>query len=95
MQREITFDMLELPLPTLWGEEQVRLFSGLVPLGGGIFHLVVLREARIADIDASDFSFKSWTDRRYYEVCTNQTIYDFVEAQTKSKTIADRTAVGG
>ena len=95
MQREITFDTHEIPLPTLWGEERVRLYSGLVPLGGGIFHLVVLREARIAHIEASDFSFKSWTDRRYYEVCTNQKIYDFVETQSKAKGIADRSAVGG
>jgi len=95
MQREITFDTHEVPLPTLWGEEKVRLYSGLVPLGGGIFHLVVLREARIAHIEASDFSFQSWTDRRYYEVCTNQKIYDYVETQSKDKGMADRSAVGG
>jgi hypothetical protein len=93
MQHEITFDTLDVPLPTLWGEEKVRLFSGLVPLGGGLFHLVVLREARIARIDASDFSFNSWTDRRYYEVCTSQRIYDLIEAQTKTRGLAD-TAVG-
>lgn len=94
MQSEISIDTHEVLLPTLWGEEKVRLFSGLVPLGGGLFHLVVLREARIADIDASDFSFKGWTDRRYYEVCTNQKIYDFVESQSRSKEVADRSAVG-
>ena len=71
------------------------MFSGLVPLGGGLFHLVVLREARIAHIDASNFSFKSWSDRRYYEVCTNQKIYDFVDGQAKAKGMADRSAVGG
>lgn len=95
MQREITFDVSEVSLPTLWGEEKVRLFSGLVPIGGGLFHLVVLREARIAHIEASNFSFKSWTERRYYEVCTNQKIYDFVETQAKAKGIADRSAVSG
>ncbi len=95
MQREITFDINEVSLPTLWGEENVRLFSGLVPLGGGLFHLVVLREARIAHIDASDFSFQSWTDRRYYEVCTNQKIYDLVEAESKARGMADRSAVTG
>jgi hypothetical protein len=95
MQREISLETYEVSLPTLWGEERVRLFSSLVPLGAGLFHLVVLREARIAHIDASDFSFKSWTDRRYYEVCTNQQIYDFVEAQSKARGVADRSAVGG
>ena len=91
MQREISFDMHEVALPTLWGEEKVRLFSGLVPVAGGIFHLIVLREARIARIDASDFSFESWTDRLYYEVCTNQKIYDFVESQTRAKAATDNS----
>lgn len=94
MQREITFDTYEVGLPTLWGEEKVRLYSGLVPLGGGLFHLVVLREARIARIDASDFSFEAWTERRYYEVCTNQKIYDFVESQRNVKAMKDGSAVG-
>lgn len=92
MQREIMLDTHEVSLPTLWGEEKVRLYSGLVPLRGGIFHLIVLREARIAHIDASDFSFKAWTDRRYYEVCTNQKIYQFVEAQTKQGALSDTAA---
>jgi hypothetical protein len=94
MQLEITFDVHEVPLPTLWGEERVRLYSGLVPLGGGIFHLLVLREARIGHVDASDFSFKSWTDRRYYEVCTNQKIYDYVEQQAKANSVGDHSAAG-
>jgi hypothetical protein len=57
----------------------VHLYSGLVPLGGGMFHRIVVREARIPHIDASDFSFKSWTDHTYYEVCTNEAIYEYVE----------------
>jgi hypothetical protein len=50
-----------------------------VPLGGGMFHRIVVREARIPRIDASDFSFKCWTDLKYYEVCTNEAIYEYVE----------------
>ena len=33
-------------------------------------------------IDPRDFSFQGWTDRHYYEACSNQAIYDLVEATT-------------
>lgn len=81
LQQEITLEQHEAVLPTIWGEQTIRLFSGLVPLGNGIFHVLAIREAHIARIDGSNFTFKSWTDRRYYEICTNQKIYEFIEAQ--------------
>jgi hypothetical protein len=44
-----------------------------------MFHRIVVREGRIPHVEASDFSFKSWTDMKYYEVCTNEAIYEYVE----------------
>ena len=79
LQHEISLQTHQVELPTLWQKEIVRLYSGLVPLGGGMFHRIVVREARIPHIDASDFSFKSWTGHKYYEVCTNEAIYEYVE----------------
>ena len=32
-------------------------------------------EEAMAEIDAADFSLKRWTDRWYYEVCTEPSIY--------------------
>ena len=58
-------------LPALWGSEAFRLHAGLVPLGNDIFRKIVVRASRVSHIDASDFSLKQWTDRWYYEVCTN------------------------
>ncbi|MGI9103796.1 MAG: hypothetical protein ACR2IF_15255 [Terriglobales bacterium] len=80
LKKEISLDRHEVELPTLWEKEKVRLYSALVPLGGGSFHRIVLREGRMPRIDASDFSFKSWTDRLYYEVCTNEAVYEYVES---------------
>ncbi|MBZ5568318.1 MAG: hypothetical protein LAN64_10775 [Acidobacteriia bacterium] len=80
LQQEISLQLHEVELPTLWGKGIVRIYSGLVPLGGGSFHRIVVREGRIPRIDASDFSVKSWTDRQYYEVCTNEAIYEYIEA---------------
>ena len=80
LQQEISLQLHQLELPTLWqGRDTIHLYSGLVPLGGGMFHRIVVREGRIPRIEGSDFSFKTWTDRRYYEVCTNEAIYEYVE----------------
>ena len=81
LQEEISLEVRELCLPALWsGEEEVRLYSGLVPVGGGIFHKLVVREGHIPIIDAGDFSVRGWTDRVFYEVCSNPTIYEFLES---------------
>jgi hypothetical protein len=71
----------------LWGEGRVRLYSGLVPVAAGIFHKVIVREGRIPHIDAREFQLKDWTERRYYEICTNAAIYEFLEqAKTSAAT---------
>ena len=80
LAQEISLQSLAIELPGLWDKEVVNLDSGLVPLGGGMFRRIVVREGRIPHIDASDFSLKSWTDLKYHEVCTNETIYEYVEA---------------
>ncbi|MGZ4831953.1 MAG: hypothetical protein ACXVZQ_03445 [Terriglobales bacterium] len=79
LQQEISLNRHNLELPTLWEKEVVHLYSGLVPLGSGMFHRIVIREGRIPRIDASDFSFNSWTDLKYYEVCTSEVLYEYIE----------------
>jgi hypothetical protein len=59
----------------LWGSERYRLHSGLVPVGSDIFRKIVVRESHIPQIDPRNSSFKCWTDRSYYEVCSNPTVY--------------------
>jgi hypothetical protein len=72
-------------MKTLWEKERVRLYTGVVPVGQG-FRRIVVREGRIARIDPRDFSFKQWTDRKYYEVCSHPAIYEFVESSLKAAT---------
>jgi hypothetical protein len=86
LQQEISLQGLAVELPTLWEKETVHLCTGLVPLGGGMFRRIVVRQGRIPRIDASDFSFQSWTDLLYYEVCTNEDIYEFVESHVARPT---------
>jgi hypothetical protein len=78
LKQEISLQPHDLEIPTIWDKEVVRLYSGMVPVASGAFHRLVVREGRIAFIDPRDFSLKRWTDRHYYEVCVNPTLYEYV-----------------
>ena len=80
LQTEISLQPHDLMLSLIWDRRQVRLYSGVVPIGQGLFHKIVIREGFIPHIDARDFALKQYTDRRYYEVCTNSMIYKAIEA---------------
>ncbi len=89
LQTEISLQTHDLALPLIWDTRKVRLYSGVVPIGQGLFHKIVVREGLIAHIDARDFALKRFTDRRYYEVCTNAEIYKAVE-RSQSATVTTR-----
>jgi hypothetical protein len=71
MQDEISLEARTLELPMPWGAEQVRLFRGLVPVSPGVFHPILVREGRAAQVEVRDFRFVRWADHIYYEVCSN------------------------
>ena len=77
LQREISLTICDLPLPTLWGGG-VRLYTGSVPVAPGIVHPLAVREGTVPHIDAREFALKNWTDRKYYEVCTNPVVYELL-----------------
>jgi len=82
MQQEITLEPLKVKLPASLASSdkgEYKLFSAMVPVDRDIFRKIVVRESRIPRIEASDFSVKGWTDRSYYEVCTDQVIYAALE----------------
>jgi hypothetical protein len=85
LRQEISLRTDNLQLPMIWGQEPVRLYSGVVPLPSGGFQKLVVREGRVAHVDARTFAFKRWTDLRYYEACTSAEIYEHLE---KTKTTA-------
>lgn len=79
LKSEISLESCQHRLPELWGSEKFRLYRGLVPLGGGIFRSIVVRESRIAQVEARTFSLQQWTERPFYEVCSNPAVYEAVE----------------
>jgi hypothetical protein len=83
LKSEIALQAYDVPLPTLWGEQKIRLYSGAVSLGAGMTHNLIVRESRIPHVDARDFHLIEWTNRRYYEIVTNETVYEYVERAVK------------
>jgi hypothetical protein len=83
LNQEISLQLTDRQLPTVWDSEQVRLYSGLVPVAAGSFHRLVVREGKIPQIDPRDFTFKQWTGRSYYEVCSNPDVYELIETATQ------------
>jgi hypothetical protein len=81
LQQEISLEPCRLDLPSLWGKEDFQLHSGLVPVGSGIFKKILLRSSRIPEIDPQTFSLKRWTERSYYEVCSNPAVYALLEGR--------------
>jgi hypothetical protein len=88
LRSEISLQAFDLKVPMIWQKTSVRVYTGVVPLGQGSFHRIIVREGRVAHVDARDFSLKQITDRYYYEVCTNPKIYRAIESITNLATTA-------
>ncbi len=73
--QEVAVENFQLKLPQLWGTEGFQLHTALVPLGNDIFRKIVVRASRMPRIDLASFSLQEWTQRNYYEVCTNPAVY--------------------
>ncbi len=80
LRSEISLQAFDVQVPMIWNKTAVRVYAGMVPLSQGSFHQIVVREGRIAHVDARDFSLKQITDSYYYEVCTHPKIYKAIES---------------
>jgi len=82
LQQEISLQPLNVKLPASMASSdkgEYKLSSGMVPVDRDIFRKIVVRESRVPRIDPHDFSVQGWTERSYYEVCTDPAIYAALE----------------
>jgi len=82
LQQEITLEPLKVRLPAHLASSdrgEYRLFSATVPVDRDIFRKIVVRESRVPRINPADFSVTGWTERKYYEICTDPAIYGALE----------------
>jgi hypothetical protein len=88
LRSEISLQAFDVQVPMIWNKTAVRVYAGMVPLSQGSFHQIVIREGRIAHVDARDFSLKQITESYYYEVCTHPKIYQAIESVMNLATTA-------
>ncbi len=79
LAQEISLKEHACQLATIWPREEVKLFSGTVPIAAGVFHKIAIREAVIPHVDAASMIVSDWTSRKYYEVCVSAEIYQLLE----------------
>ena len=81
LKQEISLEPCQLKLPELWGKEDFQLHTGMVPLGNSLFRRVIVKASPVPQIDPRKFSLQRWTEKRYYEVCSNPAIYEALDGK--------------
>jgi hypothetical protein len=88
LEQEISLVPLAVKLPPSIASSdkgEYRLLSATVPVDRDIFRKIVIRVSRVPLINVEDFSVQGWTDRTYYEVCTDPAIYAALEKKKSAK----------
>jgi class 3 adenylate cyclase len=87
LEQEISMVPLSVKLPPSLSPDKAEynLLSGTVPVDRDIFRKIVVRQSRVPRIRVEDFSVQDWTERFYYEVCTDPAIYAALEKKKAAK----------
>ena len=86
LEQEISLVPLAVKLPSASCDKgEYRLSSGTVPVDREIFRKIVVRESRVPRVRPEDLSVLNWTERAYYEVCTDPAIYAALEKKKAAK----------
>lgn len=65
--------------------ENVTLYTGKVPTVSGNYQQIAIREAYVHVIKPETMEITGVTSQKYYEVCTNREIYDFIKNLLSTK----------
>ncbi|MFW5640800.1 MAG: hypothetical protein ACOC0H_06535, partial [Thermodesulfobacteriota bacterium] len=60
-------------------EKKEKFYTCIFPLVNGTYDRLVIRQGKIPKIDSQSFKIISHTGNKYYEVCTNRRINDYVK----------------
>lgn len=78
LSREIHLKCIETNLPDIHPVPMI-LYTGTFPTVAGNYQRLVVRESRIPEVALANLSPIRQTDNKFYEVCTNQKVYDHVK----------------
>jgi hypothetical protein len=79
LRGEVSLEECKLEFPRLWGSENIRYWSALVPVGADTFRRLLIRVTQTPIVDPGEFKLVRWTDSSIYEVCTNPLVYSALE----------------
>ena len=82
LREEVSLADCQLEFPRLWGSEETRFYSSLVPVGSDIFRRIVVRASRIPLVENATFNLSQWTEQMLYEVCMNPAAYEAAEKKS-------------
>ena len=85
MKAEISLEQCQLEFPRLWGSENIRYWSALVPVGADIFRRLLIRVSHAPIVEPADLGLVRWTENPLFEVCTNPAIYTAFEETAQAK----------
>lgn len=74
---EIDLKVVECTIPEL-SNEKFRLYTGKFPALSGKFQRLVIREDEICEVSKEDISVIRRTGRKYYEVCTDPILFNYL-----------------
>lgn len=60
--------------------EIIQLYAGKVPLLSGHYQQLAIRESPVYEINPETLNAAGETSRKYYEICTHQGIYDYINS---------------
>jgi hypothetical protein len=78
LAQEINLKCFEYPVEN---NEVAILYTGKVPTLSGNYQRLVIRESAIEEVNPETMEVIGPTSRKYYEVCTQPAIYEFIENQ--------------
>jgi hypothetical protein len=77
LSKEIDLKVVECMIRDLQ-EEKIKVYTGTFPTVTGKYKRLVIREGQIKEVLPGDLSVIRLTPRKYYEVCTNPRVYEYV-----------------
>lgn len=81
LSEEINLKAVDCDIPN-FSDKKTRVFTGRFPTMSGKYQRLVIREARIPAVVPTNLSVTNMTDKKYYEVCTNMKLYEYVKRKT-------------
>jgi len=80
--KEIHMSQVECEIPEIDSKPMI-FYTGKFPTTAGNFQRLIIRETFIPEVSLKDFSVLGQTENKYYEVCTNQKVYERIKRMIK------------